>query len=432
MAPPHRLPDYAVDGLTPQAVVQPDTREAISEVLRWAASEGLAVMPRGGGTQLSLGNLPRRVDLVLDLSKLNRLLDYQPADLTATVEAGITLDALQRELAPGGKLAPLEAPLPHRATAGGILATSASGPLRHTYGPARDWLIGVSVVGPDGVETRAGGKVVKNVTGYDLNKLYTGSLGTLGIIVEATFKLAPVSAEGGAVVAVFPSLQPGLAASRDLLARVFAPQGVQVVNAPVARRLSLPVAAVQDEVVVLAHFSGRPRAVRRCIDESARLLQSGGSAGLERLDQEAAAGLLRRLTDLGWSRDTAPHLGLRLNVPPNQLAGAVTWPDVAGREAPPGIVADPGFGGVRLLWWRDSDIPTLDDPAALAIIHRVQERAATGGGSAIVEHCPLSIKPHIDVWGKAPDPALLELMRRIKHNLDPSGTLNPGRFVGRL
>ena len=157
IVPANRLEAYAIDGMVPEAVVQPTNREAIADVLRWATAEKMAVAPRGGGTQMSLGNTPSKLDLVLDLSKYNHLIDYQPADLTATVEAGITLGNLQRELAQGGNLASLEAPMADRATIGGILSANSSGPLQHSYGPVRDWLIGISVVGPDGEETKAGG-----------------------------------------------------------------------------------------------------------------------------------------------------------------------------------------------------------------------------------------------------------------------------------
>ena len=164
--------------------------------------------------------------LALDLRGQDRLLDYQPDDLTVTVEGGISLGQLQRELAPGGKFLPLETPLAETATVGGVLAANTTGPRRFSYGQPRDWLIGISVVGGDGVETKAGGKVVKNVTGYDLNKLYAGSLGTLGIIVEATFKLAPIPADMATVLASFSSLQEGIVAGGGLTGTAFAPNGV--------------------------------------------------------------------------------------------------------------------------------------------------------------------------------------------------------------
>jgi len=422
----HRREEYAVDGLVPQAVVQPASRQAFAEVMRWASGEKLAVTPRGGGTQMSLGNLPSSLDLVVDLSRYNRLLDYQPADLTVTVEAGMTLETLQRELAQGGNLASLEAPMAGRATIGGILAANSSGPLRHSYGPARDWLIGISVVGPEGGETRAGGKVVKNVTGYDLNKLYTGSLGTLGVIVEATFKLAPFPTDSGAVVAVFSSMGAAITEASNLLSQVYAPQGVHVADALVAGRLDLPFTIPPDGASVIAFCAGRPRAVQRRMVESTKLLQVRGSSQMERLDGPSGAALLRRLTDLGWSAVTAPQLGLKINVSPSLVAKAVTWHQDGG-IGPPGILADAGFGRVNLFWWDENALPISGVIAAIA---RLRSIAGESGGSVVVEHCPLPVKRQVDVWG---EPSVeVELMRRIKHTFDPLGTLNPGRFMGRL
>lgn len=448
--PSEQLNKYAVDGLTPQVVVQPATREGVAEVLRWAAAERMAVVPRGGGTQLALGNLPSRVDLVLDLRRLDRVIDYQPADLTATVEAGIALETLQQELVHGGKFAPLEAPLAQKATIGGILATNASGPLRYAYGLARDWLIGIGVISASGVETRAGGRVVKNVTGYDLNKLYTGSLGTLGVIVEASFKLSPVPGDSGALVAAFPSFQEGIKGAQALLAQVFAPQGMQVINTPVAGRLNVSLAVSDDQAVVVAFFSGRSRGVQRRLDESIRLLQAQGANHAELLDEDEGSSLLRRLTDFGWSSDTTPYLGLKVNVPPSLVGQAANWLQ-QGRptDTSPGIIADVGFGGMRLLWWEkiplspplpkgNFPLPYLtkggpgwvNDSAALATIGRLRKLAQDSGSSVVVEHCPLSVKEQIDIWGESFQG--MEIMRRIKQNFDPLGILNPGRFVGRL
>ena len=430
LVPPGLLGEYAVDCLAPQAVVRPTSREGIAEVLRWAASEKLSVVPRGGGTQMALGNLPARVDLVLDLSQLNRLLDYQPADLTATVEAGISLEALQQELAQGGKLAPLEAPLAKKATIGGILATSSTGPLRYTYGLPRDWLIGVSVAGPDGIETKAGGKVVKNVTGYDLNKLYTGSLGTLGVIVEATFKLAPVSSDSGALIAVFASMPEAIGRGRELLKQVYAPQGIHAVNSVAAEKLAVPLALSGDQSALLAFFTGRARAVQRRLEESAKLLRDGGASHLERLESESASSLLRKLTDLGWSTDTTPQLGLKVNLPPSAVGKVPTWVQSQRLHCPEAMVVDPGFGQVHFFWWSEPGTQDLPDSDIVATISNVRKLAGAVGGSVVVEHCSRSVKQQIDVWEDSPE--LSGLMGRIKQSFDPSGILNPGRFMGRL
>ena len=486
------LAPYAVEGVIPQVVAQPTDRESIARVLRWAAEHRVSVLPRGGGVLSALGNPPTGADVVLDLSRYNRVLDFQPADLTATVEPGVTLDTLQRELAQGGKLVPLEAPLADRATLGGILAANANGPLRYSYGPARDWLIGISVVSAAGVETKAGGKVVKNVTGYDLNKLYTGSLGTLGVIVEATFKLAPLPEVWAALVASFPSVGAGIDASRSLIAQVFAPQGLQVINDPAVRRLARntgggdepanPLAAElaaelaggrESGAFALAFFAGRPRAVRRRLEDSARLLRESGANKVDSLEGAETQSLLRHLTNLGWSGDTVPSLGLKVNLPPNavgKLVAAVestedyrsgtsgtsgtsatrpvfTGESFAGETL--GIVADPGFGTVQLLRWPETphgsanpanpgdpgSAEELDEAAiaaALSAIQRVREAARTLGGTAVVEHCPQPVKALIDVWGDTPAGAEMEIMQRIKRKFDPSGILNPGRFMGRL
>jgi glycolate oxidase FAD binding subunit len=432
VADTQNLDRYAIDGLVPKAVVQPADADGVARVLRWASAQGRAVVPRGGGTRLCLGNIPARVDLVLDLTRLRRVLDYQPADLTVTVEAGITLESLQQELAAKGQFVPLEAALRERATIGGILAANTSGPLRSTYGLARDWLIGIGVVSAAGVWTKAGGKVVKNVTGYDLNKLYTGSLGTLGVIVEATFKLAPLPPAWGALRAVFPSLREGVGAARGLLGRVSAPQGVAVINRPVARRLDQVPPLGEEEALAVAFYSGRSRAVERRLSEGMQWLREKGAAQAEPLDSAESRCLLRALTDLGWTAATAPYLGLQVNVPPSAVG------DVAACRLEPdppgwwdmGVIADVAFGRVHLLRWTEGANQGPADPAVMAAVHTVRDLASALNGWMVVEHCPLAVKRQIDVWGEAPPG--MEIMRRIKAQFDPLGILNPGRFVGRL
>ncbi|MBF8286481.1 MAG: linked oxidase-like protein, partial [Dehalococcoidia bacterium] len=194
---------FAVDGLTPQAAVAPSSYEQVAAVMRYAHAEGLAVIPWGGGAHIHVGNVPARYDIALGLSRLNAVVEHEPADLTATVQAGMTLSELQGRLGGAGQLLPLDPPGGERATIGGILAANASGPWRHAFGSARDMTIGLRVVTAEGRITRAGGRVVKNVAGYDLCKLYIGSLGTLGVIVEATFKVASLPREQRAAVATF-------------------------------------------------------------------------------------------------------------------------------------------------------------------------------------------------------------------------------------
>jgi glycolate oxidase FAD binding subunit len=446
--PVEDLARYAVDGLEPDAVVRPIDRQGISQVLKWACSEGMSVVPRGGGTQLNLGNVPDRLDLVLDLSSYgSRSPDHRPADLTATVDSGITLEVLQRALARHGQFLPLEAPLAASATIGGVLAANTSGPMRYSYGLPRDWLIGIGVVSAQGVETNAGGQVVKNVSGYDLNKLYAGSLGTLGVIVEATFKLSPFPPESRALAATFPSLQPGMQAADSLLQQIFAPQGLQVIDGHAARQgatinANLRGMGTADDsrgAVVLAFFAGRNRAIRRRVDDATKLLRDHGALDIASLEGADAIGLLETLTDLGWIGESIPYLGLKLSLPPSavvKLINQLTDPATDGQDpidlAPLslGVVADPGFGLVRLLWWAHGadDGGSPGDDRIAATISRVRDLSRRLGGSTVVEHCPLSVKKEIDVWGETTE--TIDIMRRIKEKFDPARILNPGRFVG--
>ncbi|NQW23906.1 MAG: FAD-binding oxidoreductase [SAR202 cluster bacterium] len=426
---------YNVDGLTPQAVVRPGNRLQVSEVLRWASAEQVSVLPWGGGTRMGLGNVPRKADLVLDLSRLDRLVDYQPADMTATVEAGVTLASLQEQLAPGGEFVPLESELSSRSTVGGILSVGSGGPLAHAYGLPREWLIGVSVLSADGIATKSGGKVVKNVTGYDLNKLYTGSLGTLGVIVEASFKLLPIDREAGALMASFPSLSSALSAGQKLLHSPAAPMGYQSVTSGASRRLQDSLNAASQDLglgdpetaLSFAFYSGRANATARRLEEGAALLLSAGANAVQRVEGPASNGLLRWITDAPSEMSPRSALMMKLSVPSKAAPStSAESSDITLFGNRPEQLADPGFGTIRLFWPQAPG--GAEEQPFLDAIKQTQQIAHRYGGSAVVEQCPLPIKGNIDVWGDAPDS--LAIMRRIKDKFDPAGILNPGRFLG--
>ena len=321
------LPGYAIDGQTPGAAVQPVDRAAVSSVMQWAAAQDAAVAPRGGGTMSGLGNVPARLDLALDLRKCSRVLDFQPDDLTVTVEAGMTLDVLHAALAQGRKYLPLEAPHPAMATIGGILSTNFTGPRRFAYGLPRDWLIGIAVVSPGGGESKAGGRVVKNVTGYDLNKLYTGALGTLGVIVEASFKLTPVPRHSKALIACFLPSSGGadapVGAAQALVNQGYSPQGIQVLDQASARRIAVPI--IQDMFrgtdpgpwLVLGFYEGRDEGVvqqRSAI--GADLMGSLGALEVVQAGQAETDELLAETTALGWERGN-PAVSVNQNQRPS-------------------------------------------------------------------------------------------------------------------
>lgn len=428
--------DFEVDGLIPQAVVRPGDRLQVSELLRWASAEQVSVMPQGGGTRLGLGNVPRQVDLVLDLRGLDRVVDYQPADMTATVEAGLTLASFQEQLAPGGEFVPLESAQPNRSTLGGILSVGMGGPLAYAYGLPREWLIGISVLSAQGVATKSGGKVVKNVTGYDLNKLYTGSLGTLGVILEASFKLLPVDPEAGVLMASFPSLAAALSAGRILIAAPTGPMGYHSVTSGVSQHLQASLQAASqdlglgesDTALSFAFYSGRATATGRRLQEAAALLLGEGAHAVQRIEGPASNGLLQWVTDAPSDVNPRSVLVMKLSVQPNAVGRAsAECSDISLTGGNPEQIADPGFGSIRLFWPESPD-GRQDDQPILDAIQQTRQIAIRYGGSAIVEQCPISVKVQIDVWGDPPDS--LDIMRRIKDRFDPAGILNPGRFLG--
>ena len=431
---------HEIDGLTPQAVVRPADRLQVSEVLRWASSEHVTLLPRGGGTRTGLGNVPRKADVVLDLGALDKLVDYQPADMTATVEAGVTLESLQEQLASGGEFVPLEATLPCRSTVGGILSVGSGGPLSYAYGLPREWLIGIGVVTPQGVATKAGGKVVKNVTGYDLNKLYTGSLGTLGVIVEASFKLLPIDLHDGALLASFSSLDDSIAAGRKLLHSPAAPMGCHSVTSGISRRLQDSLQAASQDVgpgeeetaLSFAFFSGRAKATGRRLEEATALLLAEGATAVQRIEGSAAKGMLRWVTDVPSEVNPNSTLVIKISVQSRFAARAsAECGEVLLFGEKPEQMADPGFGSVRMFWPEPAESPARGTEAEQPIVDAVQKArqiAHRYEGAAVVEQCPIPVKRQIDVWGDAPDS--LAVMRRIKDRFDPLGILNPGRFLG--
>ena len=423
-----QLPEYSIGGLAPTAAVRPADEAGVATTLAWAQQSGTAVYPCGGRTWDGLGNRPARAGIALDLTGLDRLVDLQPADLTVRAQAGMTLAGLAAVLAREGKFVPLGAPQPARATVGGTLATGASGPLRAAYGLPRDWLIGISVVAADGTASKAGGQVVKNVTGYDLNRLYTGSLGTLGVITEAVFKLAPAPAEWAVVAAAFDDAAAAVSAGRILQGQAAAPLGLHILN-PAAAQLAAPDGRLPSGYgpVAVALVGGRAASVqRRLTDIAALWLEGAATIHIER--GADAAAVIDGLADLPAA--AAAAVCVRINAPPAALAGIM---ELAGQGlgrngARPAVAADVIFGGGRLLWASDF---ADDEPTEIAAgLRGIQETAAGWGGDAIVERCPESVKEHIDVWGQ--EPSGMAIMRRIKGQFDPGNVLNPGRFIGGL
>jgi len=368
-----------MDWLRDARVVEPANEDEVSTALRCANQEGLAVIPRGGGTKLDWGNPPSRADVILSTAKLNRVLEHAWADLTVTVEAGCTVADLQTTLAQHGQRLAIDVLWPERATIGGILSTNDSGALRLAYGSLRDLVIGITLVLADGTIAKSGGKVVKNVAGYDLPKLATGAMGTLGVITQATFRLHPLPRN-----------------TRTLT--------IAAGNPDIAQTLLLTL-----EAATLAHTALQVRFAANAEPQMDILLE-GTEAGIasqeERVRELAgAAAVMEAAADVWKAREKVAEASAvaKISVLPSHIAKTIGAIEQIGSA----VVQATGIGWVALdAGWMD-----------------LRTHVESDGGSLVILRGQCA-----DAWGDAGD--AVPLMRALKHQLDPKGTLNPGRFVG--
>jgi glycolate oxidase FAD binding subunit len=398
----------AVVGAAPRLVFEPSSAQQCADAFVWARDHRMSLAPVGGRTELGLGAPPTRLDAVVSARRLDRIIEQRPADQVVTVEAGITLAALQRALSHNGQRLACDPPLPDRATIGGLLATNGFGPLRTRFGSLRDLVIGVGIVRADGSFARGGGKVVKNVAGFDLPKLLVGSLGTLGMIVSATFRVHPLP-EAQATLRV-----RGLDAHR-VVALVRRMRDVQVEPAAV---VALGRCADLD---VLVRFEGFGPGVRDQCDAVAALA--------EELNRTPEALTLAE-SEAAWREHAA--MRTRGNARVKVALLPTSLPSVAADVVPALVGA---LSLATTVWY-----PTLglgfitgdagDGEVFARAIGEARVAIARRGGSLVVHELPAEIRGNVDVWG--PPPAAFALMRRVKERFDPDSRLNPGRFVGGL
>ncbi len=417
------LSPYVVEGRTPETAVFPGSLDEVRAVVEVAAAEEIPMTPWGGGTAAAVGTpiAPARPGLVLGLGRLNRLVEHEPGDLTATAEAGTTVAALQAALRARGQWLSLDPPDADRATLGGVMAANAWGPRRHLYGTARDLVIGMTVVMADGTVVRAGGKVVKNVAGYDLPKLFVGSYGTLGILVDVTVKLRPLPAEERLVGVRFERLKDAAAAARAVMASDVIPNALELLDAEAARALA-PAFAGGPTLVV--GFDGLGEQVDWQCGELQALVGPLGGGGVQAMAADAWTRLARAAAVALGER---PAALMRLSVLPAQAGEVMEQAAVAARAR--GLAcacsAHAGVGAVVAALFSDQGQQEL--ARVVATLADWRGIALGGGGHAVLEWAPLAVKSQVPVWDDAG--AAGRIMQRIKAQLDPQNLLNPGRFV---
>jgi glycolate oxidase FAD binding subunit len=407
-----------IDDFGPLPFVQPRSAAEIGDIVRRAATEGQAIYPIGGSTVLHIGLPPARTGIAVDMRGLAQVLDYPARDMTVTVQAGITVAQLQSLLATEKQRLPIDVPRAEQATLGGVLAANVSGPRRLGFGTLRDYVIGISTINDQGQEVKAGGRVVKNVAGYDLCKLHIGALGTLGIISQVTLKLRPVPECTSLVT--FGCKPEALDRLLDQLhATRTRPACLDLLNQPAVRSLVYEFGVHLPEApwVIVVGFEDNSDAVGWQVRQLLRELGSGEIQGLEARAGAASEPLWRGLVE---NTVSGRRLSFKANLLPGAVAAFCRQADTLGEGMR--LHAHAGSGIVH--GHLDSDL-TLVQVAAM--LKELTEIAVHAEGNLVLPRCPIEWKRELPLWGRERND--LWLMRQVKDKLDPQNLFNPGRFL---
>jgi glycolate oxidase FAD binding subunit len=399
----------SIDGVAVSDVLVPGNAQETADILAEAAALGRAVSPLGGGTALNLGNPPERVDSVLSTDRLAGVIDYEPTDLVMSVGAGSRFGDVQAVLAEHGQRLPLDPPDGAEATIGGLIATGRWGPLRYSAGTLRDLLIGIAVAHPSGTVSKAGGMVVKNVSGYDIPRLYLGSLGTLGVVVSANFKVLPRPRAEATVIAAYDEPAQAFSTASELRNGREPIAALEVTFLGGAWRLAIRIEGREETVAAVAGRIGT--------------MAGGGVTQLQ--GSESADWWASYVANQQVAADENGVV-IRCGVRPKETSVLATGMVAALREtgiATPYIAASPGLGAVvaRL------DLSSEGSPSRL---DAAQDLLLGLAETVTILAAPPSWKRGIDIWGRLP--AGFDVMRSLRTQFDPERTINPGRFAGFL
>jgi len=387
-----------VDGVSPGLVARPADTDQVSEVMRAADAHGLTVVPRGRGTKMSWGLPPLRADVLLDVSALDKVLDHAAGDLIVAAQAGARLHDVQEVVGGQGQRLALDETVPG-SSIGGMIATNTSGPRRMATGTARDLLIGITMVRADGVVAKAGGRVVKNVAGYDLGKLLIGSFGTLGVIIDATFRLHPLTDAHRWVSVAVGDPDEAQRVTQALIHSQAVPAAVEVEWADGHGTVSVLLEGREEAV------AGRARTVS------------------DLLGPEAAGSVDPPAGGATYPWDTAAQpdqrsTGLKLTFALSGLSAVLAAATETGVSLRGSAGTGVAYAGIE---------PGGTVEAVGAAVTSLRRACTQHGGSLVVVDAPADVKAGVDVWGAIP---ALDLMRRVKEQFDPDHRLAPGRFVG--
>jgi glycolate oxidase FAD binding subunit len=427
-----KLKALAVDGLAPRAMVSPGTIDETSKVIAFAYAEKLAVIPTGGGTKMGMGGIPKKLDILLSTKRMNRYNDYDIANLTVGVECGATLAEVQEKLAGEGRgyFVALDPPHTREATIGGIVAMNDSGPKRFLYGAARDIILGIKAVLPNGDIIVAGGKAVKNVAGYDMTKLLIGSMGAVGVICEVIFRITPRPDAEATLLFPFDGLKEAAGFLRKLLHSKYYPASLELINARMADDLKAT-AALKGRYIAAIALDGIEEGVVRLKTDLSEMGRQEGATDVVVLTADAHRDFWIAYRDVADIQAKAHSnlISLKANFALSKVTEMVGSFEGACREAGLDCALRCRAGNGLLF----AALPMGDDLGAktasvVGLIGRLTAESVKCEGNLVVERAPRTIREKVSVWGQTRSDVVV--VRRLKEKLDPSGILNPGRYVG--
>jgi glycolate oxidase FAD binding subunit len=431
LSDPASLSAYEVDGHRPSAALLPSSTTEIADILRLASAEHLAVIPQGGKTHLHIGMPPQRYDLALDVSGMNRILAYEPRDLTLGIEPGITYAELDRSLREKGQFLPLAPPLPERATLGGMVAANVDTPLRYAHGTTRDFLLGVEFVTGEGIVSKSGGCVVKNVTGYDLHKLLIGSLGTLAVITRLNLRTFPLPAGQKMFVASFADSSGAFALCRAIMKSPLQPRIVDVLDPGAAALFAAHNVAFAERNSWLAvvEAAGHEAVLERHARDLGAMSQEVRATEFIALTDAQRDRLFACLCEFSSiaSGATPAATILRIPVLPSAMPGLLKEiRALAERHSLDYAILIRALGVVYVALLPAAKATTYSE--LLSCCHEIMDLCVSSGASPMIERCPVEVKNTLGIW--PPAGSENEITRRLKHVFDPQTILSPGRFRG--
>ena len=439
-----QLATYEIDRKLPAAAVRPATSEEVAEIVKFAAAEKLALVPTGKRTKLGIGYAPSRYDLALDMTRLNKVIAYDPGDLTLSVEAGVPLAKIAQLLAEHRQFLPLALPFSAHTTVGGAVASGVDSPLRQFYGTARDFLLGMEFVTGEGISAKSGGRVVKNVTGYDIHKLMIGALGTLGVITRVNFKTFPTPLDRRGYVARFLSAEHALDSCHrfaqshvaPLSMEIFSPQVADLFTSPAAQRVAeapLPKHTFEtDEWAVAVTYAGNEKVMARFMAELGHSTKPINIRGLTLFTEETlppAWNRQREFIPIALASSPATTI-VKMSLLPMRMKDALAAARQAAETSDLRWAVMARAVGIIYFALLPNDHTEECRQRVANVTSTMQQACANLAGHATIPWCPAEWKSALQIWGpQRPD---FPQMQKVKSVFDPQNILSAGRFASSL